>query len=108
MREKLHQLLLLALTALGLCTGCSRYAEVSPAAYQYSKALYSVCNRQDAPRLTKVAEQIETARAAAQLQQTEADWLNAIVAAAQAGEWQDATKDARRLMEAQVERIPAW
>jgi hypothetical protein len=93
---------LAALTAFGFSAGCSRYSTVSNEAYQYSKALYSVCNRQDEPRLAMVAEQIETARAAEQLQETEADWLIEIVATAQAGDWQDATKDARRLMEAQV------
>ncbi|MGI9429041.1 MAG: hypothetical protein ACR2NM_10310 [Bythopirellula sp.] len=103
MRNRRHTTVLLAaLIALGFSAGCARYSTVSHEAYQYSKALYSVCNRQDEPRLTMVAEQIETARAAQQLQKTEADWLTDIVATAQAGDWQDASKDARRLMEAQV------
>lgn len=103
MKNKLHaRIAFVSLTCLGLLTGCSRYSAVSPEAYQYSKALYSVCNRQDEPRLAKVAEQIDTARTSAQLHATEADWLDEIIASAQAGDWQDATKDARRLMEAQV------
>ena len=103
MKNRLHTMLLLAaLVALGVSTGCGRYAAVSLEAYQYSKALYSICNRQDEPRLTRVAEQIETARAADELHETEAAWLTDIVATAQAGDWQDATQDARRLMEAQV------
>ena len=105
MKKSSHtHILALSLAAMALAAGCSRYAELSPEAYQYGKALYSVCNRQDQPRLTLVAEQIETARAADQLQPSEADWLTEIVATAQAGQWQDATKDARQLMEAQVLR----
>ena len=92
------------LSFLALLVGCAQYSTVSSEAYQYSKALYSVCNRRDEPRLAKVAEQIETARAADQLQETEAGWLSDIVATARAGDWQDATKDARQLMEAQVMR----
>ena len=103
MRKRLHTAVLLAaLASLGVSTGCARYAEVSPEAYQYSKALYSICNRKDEPRLTQVAEQIETARAAAELQETETGWLTEIVVTAQSGAWEDATQDARRLMEAQV------
>lgn len=90
------------LVAIVLAAGCSRYSTVSPVAYQYSKALYSVCNRHDEPRLTDVAAQIETARGQEELSDQEADWLADIVATAQAGEWQDATQDARQLMETQV------
>jgi len=97
------QALLTLLILLTLDVGCGRDRPVSPAAYQYTKALYSVCNRHDQPRLTNVAKQIDAARDEAQLTATEADWLDAIVATAQAGAWQAATEDARRLMEAQVE-----
>lgn len=104
MNQQLHTAMIALFAAVGMLAGCSRYSEVSPTAYEYSKALYSVCNRQDEPRLAMVAEQIETAHAAAQLQDTEATWLAGIVATAQAGDWQVATQDARQLMEAQVMR----
>lgn len=94
--------LLLACCILAL-TGCSRYDKLSPTAYEYSKALYSVCNRHDQLRLSSVALQIETAETESQLSDREASWLHDIVARAQAGDWQEATRDARRLMEAQVE-----
>lgn len=83
--------------------GCSSYDKVSPAAYEYSKALYSVCNRHDKPQLISVASQIELATTDAQLTGREADWLHEIVATAQSGDWQQATSDARQLMQAQVE-----
>lgn len=96
-------LLLVMGVATVLNAGCSSYDKVSPTAYEYSKALYSVCNRHDAPRLISVASQIETATTDAQLTGREADWLHEIVATAQAGDWQQASLDARELMEAQVE-----
>lgn len=92
----------LGLLILPSVCGCARYDTVSPQAYEYSKALYSVCNRQDEPRLLTVADQIETAAAESQLTGQEVNWLSSIVSTAQSGDWQDATKDARRLMEAQV------
>jgi outer membrane murein-binding lipoprotein Lpp len=82
--------------------GCSRYAELSSEAYEYSKALYSVCNRRDAPRLQKLAVHLETARAEARLTEREADWLAQIVATATAGDWPAATREARRLLESQI------
>ena len=88
---------------LPLAIGCARYSKVSPGAYQYTKALYSVCNRHDEPRLDEVARQIRDASADSQLSAEEVDWMEDIIATAQAGDWQVATKDARRLMEAQVE-----
>lgn len=101
------QRLLLSLGCLAVASvvGCARYEKVSPEAYEYTKALYSVCNRHDEPRLSTVALQIETAATESQLSGQEADWLYDIVSTAQSGEWQEATRDARRLMEAQVEGL---
>ncbi len=89
--------------AISVLSGCSRYDKVSPAAYEYSKALYSVCNCHDETRLSNLALHIDTAETESKLTGREADWLHDIVATAQAGEWQEATQDARQLMEAQVE-----
>ncbi|MEM8944332.1 MAG: hypothetical protein AAGD11_04040 [Planctomycetota bacterium] len=100
-----HQWLAIGLVASVALCGCGQYESVSPEAYQYSKALYSVCNQHDEPRLADVAGQIETAATGSQLTAREAAWLNAIVVTAQAGEWQNASRDARALMEAQVEGL---
>ena len=50
-----------------LTLGCGGYSKVSPQAYQYSKALYSVCNRHDEPRLSTVSAQIEAAHGESEL-----------------------------------------
>ena len=104
MRLRNHLLPLLAFVGC-TCIGCGSYGKVSPQADQYSKALYSVCNRHDQPRLDTVADQIETALISAELSQREADWLHTIVTTARDGDWENASRDARELMEAQVEGL---
>jgi len=90
------------LLTVGLLVGCGSYAEVSPEAYQSTKALYSICNRKDAAQLDKMADQTATARAESKFTSKEADWINDIIDTARTGDWQSATKKARQLMEAQV------
>ena len=82
--------------------GCGGYDEISPQAYEYSKALYSICNRSDQARLEQFAAQLASAEEKQELTSTEAAWLNNIVATAQSGDWPSATKEARQLMEDQI------
>jgi len=96
--------LLSALFAGCLLAGCGSYDEISPEAYQYSKALYSICNRSDQARLDDFAVRLAAAEENHELTSTEFRWINDIVATAQAGEWPAATKEARRLMEDQIRR----
>jgi hypothetical protein len=90
-------LLTLALSLLG----CG-YGEVSPATYQYAKALYSICNRRAEKQLVPASEQIEAARSRDELPEQEAKWLRQIIDDAAGGDWEAATKSARRMMEDQV------
>ena len=83
--------------------GCSSYGEVSPAAYQYAKALYSVTNRQAADRLPTVVTQIDEAHGRGEISKQEANWLNGIAVDAEEGRWEDANQACRRLMEDQLE-----
>ena len=95
----------IAVTAAVLCcamTGCQQYGDVSPRAYEVAKALYSVCNRQDAPGLAAVEAVISTGVAASELTASEEEWLLAIVEKARAGEWTYAMQDARVMMSEQV------
>lgn len=84
-----------------LVTGCG-YPEVSPAAYDCAKALYSVCNRKDAPRLDAVEDAIRDAESQGDITATEAGWLRAIVAEARNERWEEAAAEARQLMTDQV------
>ena len=83
--------------------GCNQYGEVSPKAYQISSALYSVCNRKDESRLGSVEQLIADAATAEELSSSEHDWLLAIVEAGRGGNWDSAAKDARRMMEEQIQ-----
>ncbi|WP_425399599.1 hypothetical protein [Aeoliella sp.] len=93
--------LTLPLLALLLAPGCG-YGEVSTKAYEYSKALYSITNRQAEGKLDEVTAQIAQAADDGQLSDAEAGMLQAIVDKAVSGDWKAANRDARALMEAQV------
>ncbi|QDT93715.1 hypothetical protein [Gimesia algae] len=94
--------ILLLLTLLPL-SGCG-YPAVSPKTYEISKALYSVCNQKSTDRLKTVQTLIGSSLQEKEINEKEAGWLNAIVASANAGDWDTATQEARRLMEDQTGR----
>ena len=85
-----------------IAVGCQQYGEVSPKAYEVAKALYSICNRKDVPRLKEVEALIVTASDSSELSASEQEWLLAIVEKARAGKWTYAMQDARVMMSEQV------
>ena len=93
---------LIGLTLL-LVTGCGGYGEISPTAYEYAKALYSITNRKASESLDSVRDQIIASLEAGDLSQKEADWLTNIIEDSRAGEWQSANSSARRMMEDQIQ-----
>ena len=99
-----NRLLLVCLLIVCLLVGCGGYEEISPRAYQYAQALYSICNRQDDAKLMDFVKQLDTAIEQGQLTSQEATWLNEIVMKSKAGEWSSATQEARQLMEDQIRR----
>ena len=84
-------------------SGCG-YGEVGRETYEYAMALYSVCNSRDAQRLQAFIEQFEQAQADGEVSSDEGEVLGRIVKLAQSGQWDDATVDARALLDAQVKR----
>jgi hypothetical protein len=98
----LRALCLYAVVALFLTTGCG-YGEISPVAYAYAKALYSICNRHAGDQIGNAQQQIESARRRGELSEREARWLTRIIEQARAGKWESATGAARQMMEDQVE-----
>ena len=91
--------LLVALLAWFLTRG---YGEVCPQTYEFSKALYSACQTKDPLRLSKV-EELLNGDQGSQLPPHERRWLEGILERAQAGDWDSATRDSRRMMEDQVQ-----
>ena len=88
---------------LATFTGCG-YGEVSPTAYEYAKALYSVSNRQSVEKIAAVRAKIDASLDAGDLAPHEADWLTEVCDDCEAGRWEKATERARRMMEDQVRR----
>ncbi len=92
----------IAVVLIALTTGCGGYSGASPRAYEYAKALYSICNRQADEKLVEVTTQIEADVATEEISPREAGWLKAIVDDAEAGDWKAAMNAARQLMEDQT------
>jgi len=97
-------------TVVGLllicAAGCQSYGEVSPTAYEYAKALYSISNRQAEHKLDEVTEQINVSQQNGELPESEAEWLRDIVDNARQGEWKLANQASRQMMEDQVQHLP--
>ncbi|GAB5441739.1 MAG: hypothetical protein Fues2KO_20880 [Fuerstiella sp.] len=91
------------LTALFLMQGCQQYGTVSPKTYELASALYSVCNRQDVERLPVVDGLINEAQMAAEITDSEANWLREIVSSARVNDWESAMQSARTMMAEQVQ-----
>ena len=76
------------------------YGEVSSEAYQYSTALYSACLSKNRQHLNKIETMLSSSE---NVSQNERRWLEEIIALAQSDDWTSASKDARRMMEDQVD-----
>jgi hypothetical protein len=96
-------LCILAAFCISVVAGCGGYGEVSPTAYEYAKAVYSIANRKATDTLDTTAEQIDAARQRGELSDREARWLAAMIDDAKEGDWEAAGQKARRMMEDQVE-----
>lgn len=80
------------------------YGKVSPRTYEFAKALYSACLSKSEARIAQVEtmlrDELETD---SKVPENQADWLEGIVETARQGNWESAAKQARRMMEDQVE-----
>lgn len=100
--ELVGRLVLTGSLLLTMTSGCGD-GEVRLQAYQYSKALYSICNRQDVARLDQIVSGVERDLASGQLSEQEAEWLMAIVNQAQHADWERASQTARSSLEDQIQ-----
>lgn len=92
----------LVAVALVVAGGCGSYGRISPTAYEFAKALYSICNRQAHEALDPVGDQITQAQEEGELSEQEASWLGDVIAHARDGDWDAAAAAARQMMEDQV------
>ncbi|MDA0835894.1 MAG: hypothetical protein O2955_17975 [Planctomycetota bacterium] len=91
------------LTGMLFLTSCQKYGEVSPRAYDIAKALYSICNRKDAARLSTVEKLVTDSVAEGALTDSESGYLMAIVEKARSDNWESAMSDARLMMSEQIQ-----
>ena len=101
-RTATPRVVMIALVCLA-CLGCGQET-IGPEAYQYTKALYSLANRRAAERIDAVETQIKAATADEKLSKRESQLLLAICQRCRDGDWTEAQREARQLMEDQVER----
>ena len=94
----------LGLLTVILLAGCGGYGAVSHGTYEHAMALYSICNRQDEPRLNEFLARLESNQTAGRISARESGWLREIVEVAQGGEWQQAAAMSRQMLSDQVER----
>lgn len=77
------------------------YGKVSEKAYALSKALYGACLNKNEEHLAKV-ENLLSSTGSESLSDQERVWLKQIVDRARQGSWDEAAKNARRMMDDQV------
>lgn len=82
------------------------YGKVSPLGYEYATALVSICNQKDADRLEKLAVLLDDAESNERLEPQESKWLRGIIDLGRRGDWQNASRNARRLLSDQVTYQP--
>ena len=81
----------------------SGYGKTSEKGYQFATALFSACNRKNSDKLQEIATMLDASQAAGELGQAEFRDLRTIVDVGLAGNWTEASRRTRALMEAQVE-----
>ena len=80
------------------------YGETSDRAYDHAMALISACNLKDVERVQRIQSTIAADEESQTLAAKEARWLNGIIDQALKGEWETASRQVRKLMNAQVKR----
>lgn len=95
---------LLAFGLLAAVVGCGGYGQVSPAAYEHAKSLYTLSNMRAVASLEGVEAGIEADLESQQITEREAAWLRDICQDCRAGKWREAQAAAREIMDDQVRR----
>ncbi len=99
---KIVGFLVLCLVAGYFLSGRRSYGEVSDKTYEIATAMYAVCNRQDASKLSGVKELVKAAESDARITAAEGKILRELVLLAEVGDWAIASIETRCLMKDQV------
>lgn len=96
---------LLAVLAL-LSGGCGGYPEVSPRAFELAKLLDNACNVRKADQLEEFRQLVDQATTDQEITSQERGWLLGITETAEAGDWDAAATEARKLLLDQTRPVP--
>lgn len=77
------------------------YGEIDPRTYDFAKAVYSACLKQDSDHLDQVSKLLSASEAEA-LPVNEKRWIETMIEKARTGNWGSAAADARRMLEDQA------
>ncbi|QDT35940.1 hypothetical protein [Stratiformator vulcanicus] len=91
-----------AVFATSAIAGCG-YPEFGPRAYEIARGLHTICDLKAENQLETVQGTIESDLNEGSITKREAAWLNSIVETAEAGDWQAAMAESRRMLDAQNE-----
>ena len=81
----------------------SGYGKTTQLGYEFTQALYSACNQQDLERVRKIEMLINEYTDKQELPAKEKRWLDNIIRLAHEGQWKKAQRNARELLDAQVD-----
>lgn len=89
--------------ALSLQVGCGGSPTLNPKAYDITSALYTACRKADPEKLAKLSKLTAESLENGEITEKESDLIIGIIAMAEAeGEWEEAARLSRELMESQV------
>jgi len=100
-------LAVLAIVCIGLAyyLFSGSYGETSERGYNHAMTLISACNLKDLERVLRIQSTIAADVQSQSIAPAEARWLNAIVDHALSGDWETASRQVRKLMNAQVKAV---
>lgn len=91
----------IAAALLILPAGCGGYPEVSAEALELAKAVDNLCNLQEPTQIESARETIRSEHSAGNISDIEQTFLLDILDTADAGDWDAAQQESRRLLEDQ-------
>ena len=89
------------LVVIAISAGCLGYGEIGETAYKHASALYSICNLKSEERLGAFKETLSDVQ---EISANEKKWLLDIVELAENGNWENANRLARQMLDEQVSK----
>lgn len=85
-------------------SGCHRYPEISPQAFELAKAVDNLCNLKNADQVPTARQKVDAELQAGHITEREHGWLMSLLDDAAAERWEQASTEARKLLASQQNR----